>query len=404
MEKKVSILYIGNTAEAINELSTHPDISLTHGSHWMAAKKLLKSGYRPDAILCEQIVLGGTAFSIHEEIRLDPEQAINNIAFILICHEFKEDIFKKAFNKDMRPYNLAIDDFYVLPLPDLNGLVNRIRFLVEYRKKEKEVPEWHMPLIKIVFDKVVASIALLAVSPILLIAAMAIRIESKGKVYYTSKRMGHGLEAFEFYKLRSMRVGAEAEHEKLSQEKNQYMTADKFAEIDFDKECPRCKERTDGTPCSVLLECDQDRKICDYNYAKQKEEIFNKNATFVKISNDPRVTRVGKFIRNTSIDELPQLINVIIGDMSIVGNRPLPLKEAHQLTKGLIAKRFHAPAGITGLWQVELRGKGGQMSETERKKLDNDYADHFSGNKYSFRYDLKLIFRTAKALFQKDSV
>ena len=116
------------------------------------------------------------------------------------------------------------------------------------------------------------------------------------------------------------------------------------------------------------------------------------------------MTKVGKFIRNTSIDELPQLINVIKGDMSIVGNRPLPVYEGNLLTKGLIMKRFGAPAGITGLWQVELRGRGGVMSESEREDLDNQYADHFTGNNYSFWYDLKLILRTARALFQKDSV
>jgi len=124
----------------------------------------------------------------------------------------------------------------------------------------------------------------------------------------------------------------------------------------------------------------------------------------VKISNDPRVTRVGKFIRNTSIDELPQLINVIKGDMSIVGNRPLPVYEAELLTEDILSKRFLAPAGITGLWQVELRGKGGIMSEAERMNLDNEYAEHFIGNNYSFWFDMKLILRTIPALLQKESV
>ncbi|MGL1330305.1 sugar transferase, partial [Vibrio parahaemolyticus] len=71
-------------------------------------------------------------------------------------------------------------------------------------------------------------------------------------------------------------------------------------------------------------------------------------AAFFKLKDDPRITKVGKFIRNTSIDELPQLWNVIIGDMSIVGNRPLPLYEAEKLTTDKYAMRFMAPAGITG--------------------------------------------------------
>ena len=124
----------------------------------------------------------------------------------------------------------------------------------------------------------------------------------------------------------------------------------------------------------------------------------------MKIVDDPRITRVGKFIRNTSIDELPQLINVIKGDMSIVGNRPLPVYEAELLTEDALSKRFLAPAGITGLWQVELRGKGGNMSEEERKRLDNEYADHFRGNNFSFWYDIKLILRTIPALLQRSAV
>lgn len=107
---------------------------------------------------------------------------------------------------------------------------------------------------------------------------------------------------------------------------------------------------------------------------------------------------MGKFIRNTSIDELPQLWNVIIGDMSIVGNRPLPLYEAEKLTSDRYALRFLAPAGITGLWQVEKRGKG-EMSEDERLMLDNKYAEN-----HSFVNDIRLILKTIPALFQSENV
>ena len=85
--------------------------------------------------------------------------------------------------------------------------------------------------------------------------------------------------------------------------------------------------------------------------------------------------------------------------MSIVGNRPLPLYEAELLTSDDWSARFLGPAGITGLWQVELRGKKGEMLEEERKYLDNQYARNFS-----FMGDIKLIFRTIPALFQKDNV
>eukprot|EP01136_Pigoraptor_vietnamica_P014326 Opistho-1_new@56395 len=122
------------------------------------------------------------------------------------------------------------------------------------------------------------------------------------------------------------------------------------------------------------------------------------DAAFIKIKDDPRITKVGKFIRNTSMDELPQLWNVFIGDMSIVGNRPLPLYEAEKITSDKYALRFMAPAGITGLWQVEKRGRG-EMSEEERLNLDNNYA-----KTHSFLNDIRLILRTIPALFQSENV
>ena len=133
----------------------------------------------------------------------------------------------------------------------------------------------------------------------------------------------------------------------------------------------------------------------DFN-KKKNEEIQN---AFVKIENDPRITKVGAFIRKYSIDELPQLFNILRGDMSIVGNRPLPLYEAERLTADNCIDRFMAPAGLTGLWQVEERGKGGDMSAEERKQLDIRY-----GQTYCFSLDMKIIFRTLTAFVQKDNV
>ena len=133
----------------------------------------------------------------------------------------------------------------------------------------------------------------------------------------------------------------------------------------------------------------------DFNKEK-KEEIEN---AFVKIENDPRVTKVGKFIRKTSIDELPQLFNILKGDMSVVGNRPLPLYEAEKLTADASIDRFMAPAGLTGLWQVEERGKGGMMSAEERKQLDITY-----GQTYNFMLDMKILLRTFTSMIQKGNV
>jgi len=401
MENLLKILYIGRSTEGISDLRTHTDVSVIHKSNALEAVNYLKSGNIPDAVLSELAISGGDGFEMHQWLRDRPE--FDRVAFILIKHEFKEDLYKKAFiNK--------VDDFFVLPLPSAEKMVGRIRFLVEFRQKYSLVSfvnndlqdiKYVMPLSKRMFDLAVAISALIVLSPILLLIVLAIRLESKGKVYYTSKRVGR--EPFDFYKLRSMKVGADKELNKLAKDKNQYASASEQSEIDFSKPFPLCAKLTEEKSCSPILHIGP-HEICDYWYNTQKREVAKTKSAFIKIVDDPRITKVGKFIRNTSIDELPQLINVIKGDMSIVGNRPLPVYEAELLTRGLMSKRFLAPAGITGLWQVELRGKGGVMSEDERMRLDNEYADHFIGNNYSFWYDLKLILRTVPALFQKDTV
>ena len=124
----------------------------------------------------------------------------------------------------------------------------------------------------------------------------------------------------------------------------------------------------------------------------------SKAPTFMKLANDPRVTGIGKIIRKTSIDELPQLINVLKGDMSIVGNRPLPLYEAEKLTVDGWSTRFRAPAGLTGLWQISKRGKS-DMSVEERIQMDIDYAKD-----YSIWMDLKIILKTLPAMIQEEAV
>ena len=131
--------------------------------------------------------------------------------------------------------------------------------------------------------------------------------------------------------------------------------------------------------------------------------IFTKallfSSSFCLLKSLSAMTKVGRFIRKYSIDELPQLFNILKGDMSIVGNRPLPLYEAEKLTIDSSIDRFMAPAGLTGLWQVEERGKGGLMSAEERKQLDITY-----GQTYSFLLDMKIILRTLTAFVQKGNV
>ena len=112
-----------------------------------------------------------------------------------------------------------------------------------------------------------------------------------------------------------------------------------------------------------------------------------------------RLTKFGKLLRSTSLDELPELFNILKGDMSIVGNRPLPLYEAELLTSDEHIDRFMGPAGLTGLWQVEKRGEAGKLSAEERKQLDIKYAKTFS-----FWLDIKIILKTVTAFIQKENV
>lgn len=399
MENQIKILYIGSLNENIEELNKGVNITVIQAENLLKAVNSFRLEEYPDCIICEAAIPGGDAFEMFKWIRERPK--FNGVPFILVSPEFKDEFYTRAFK-------LGIGDYFVSPLPPVASLINRIEFLIGFRKKNSpnitEITkgvEYKMPVSKRIFDVLVAFFALLVLSPILLIIIIAIRLESKGKVYYISKRVGR--KPFDFYKLRSMRTGSDADLAKLAKEKNQYNTATKQAEIDFTAPCPRCSELPEGQTCSPILHI-KNYQICDYWYNVQKKEVAKSKSAFIKIVDDPRITRVGKIIRNTSIDELPQLINVLKGDMSIVGNRPLPVYEAELLTKDAMSKRFLAPPGITGLWQVELRGRGGDMSEEERMRLDNEYADHFVGNNYSFWYDMKLILRTVPALFQKDTV
>jgi lipopolysaccharide/colanic/teichoic acid biosynthesis glycosyltransferase len=399
MNPILNILYIGNSPEYFQVINQNKNITFTAIENSIQATNYLNSNTPPDAIICNYNLPGNNGIFLFDWIRKNSDY--NAIPFLLLAKEFNSDVYKLAFKK-------RVDDYYVTSVTNPGDIISRIEFLHQHKKSTKTVrlPEtnentYRMPLSKRIFDIFVATSVLLVASPFLVLILIAIKLESKGKVYYISKRVGR--KTFDFYKLRSMRTGSDELLKKLAKEKNQYNTTQKPVNNLLELPCPRCSKLPEGETCSPVMYIDT-HEICDYWFNVQKIEASKSNSTFVKIVDDPRVTRVGKFIRNTSIDELPQLINVLKGDMSIVGNRPLPVYEAEMLTADSLSKRFLAPPGITGLWQVELRGKGGNMSEEERMRLDNEYADHFKGDNYSFWYDLKLILRTIPALLQKGSV
>lgn len=245
---------------------------------------------------------------------------------------------------------------------------------------------------KRIFDITVSGTALLCLAPVMGLIAIAITLESKGPVFYAAPRAGMGFKRFKLYKFRTMFSGADQKLKDLAH-------LNMYAQPSFTEEnlndCIECK--TLGVSCSPLLITPDGSMICE-RLMKLKNETKNAG-TFFKIANDPRITPIGKFLRNTSLDELPQFFNVLIGDMSLVGNRPLPIYEAEKLTNDMAAMRFVAPAGITGLWQVTKRGNKGEMSDEERISLDNSYALHGS-----LWFDIKLMIRTVPALLQSENV
>ena len=285
---------------------------------------------------------------------------------------------------------------------------DRESIMFDEQVSKKHILRLKIPMWKRTFDIVFSLLAIIVLSPVFLITWIAIKLESPGPALYTSKRVGTNYEIFNFLKFRSMYTDAEKRLKEVSKEVgNQY--AEKSEEEQKGVITAPLGDEAEmmmmdmGMESEMMISDDEvmlvgdDFVVAESDFNKEKEEEIN-NA-FVKIENDPRVTKVGRFIRKTSIDELPQLFNILRGDMSVVGNRPLPLYEAEKLTADASIDRFMAPAGLTGLWQVEERGKGGNMSAEERKQLDITY-----GQTYNFALDMKIIFRTITSMFQKSNV
>ena len=187
-------------------------------------------------------------------------------------------------------------------------------------------------------DTVLSLIAFIILSPLLLITALAVKISSPGPVLFKQQRLGLHGKVFTIYKFRSMYKDAE------------------------------------------------ERK-------KELESQNEMNGFMFKMKEDPRITKVGKFIRKTSIDELPQFYNVLKGDMSLVGTRPPTVDEFRQYESHQ-KRRLSAKPGITGLWQVSGRNEIKDFEDVV--KLDVQYIDN-----WSIGLDIKIILKTIKVVFEK---
>lgn len=287
------------------------------------------------------------------------------------------------------------------------GVQSKLRYYTELSVRLRSLEQENQPVGSAVFvlpwwkraiDIAVSLGALLVLLPLLVIIALLIVLDSKGPIFYRSLRAGTNFHVFGMLKFRTMRVRADqqlkdlAHHNIYAKNEQTPTTGDEIVdEATF--LCSACREK--GMSCQRPL-FDEYQSVCEKIYLRENEE----GAKFLKFRNDPRITRLGTFLRNSSIDELPQLVNILVGDMSLVGNRPLPLYEAEKLTTNEFAERFSGPAGLTGLWQVKKRAKGqGPMSDKERTELDIDYARTFS-----FKTDIFIIWKTLFSLWQKENV
>lgn len=387
---KLKVAYIEkDTPTAISFIKTYGmKLSIIAFEDNPSGLKWIRKGNQPDLVIVNE-ESGG--FEFLEKVKSSP--FLKDIPVLIVTQHLTEEKKQKAFQ--MR----ALDIF---PVNDANRNLDIVFDYLQRRKAyshskadtdspTQNLPEVRIPLWKRSIDLAVAGSALVALSPLLGVVSLLIYLDSPGPVFYYSKRVGAGYRVFNMYKFRSMRIGADKEIASLAS-KNIYDNAP-AAKSEGNTRCNECQLA--GIDCKSPLFV-EGKSVCEQEYILSKHQ----KATFMKFREDPRITRLGQFLRNSSIDELPQLFNILRGDMSLVGNRPLPLYEAEKLTTTDYIKRFAGPAGLTGLWQVMKRAKGQtRMSDKERILLDVKYAETFS-----LKIDIDIILKTLTAVWQKENV
>jgi exopolysaccharide biosynthesis polyprenyl glycosylphosphotransferase len=195
---------------------------------------------------------------------------------------------------------------------------------------------WQL-IMKRVIDIVGGTAFLLALAPLFAVVTLLIRLDSKGPVFFAQERVGLNKRRFRMLKFRTMVGGADQQQHML-------------------------------------------------------EHLNEAEGPVFKIKNDPRITRVGRLLRRFSIDELPQLVNVLKGDMSLVGPRPLPVRDVERIDVRWQKRRFSIKPGITCLWQVNGRSN---IGFSEWVRMDLDYID-----RWSLGLDLLILIKTIPAVFK----
>ena len=201
---------------------------------------------------------------------------------------------------------------------------------------------WGNKILKKIFDIVLSVPLFLVLLPVIIILAALVKFGSKGSVFYVTDRIGKDGSLFKFYKFRTMYIGGD----------------------------------------EIL------KKVLSHSKSKKKEWD-----TYFKLKDDPRVTGFGKFLRKYSLDELPQILNIIKGDMSLIGPRPYLPRESNAIGDYADVITQVAP-GVTGLWQVSGRNK---MTFKERLVMDSWYIQN-----WSLWLDVVILIKTVKAVFKRE--
>lgn len=333
-------------------------------SQWVLANGL------PDAVICERNLPGGDGFEFHN-FWVEQFDIKKSIPFILLDDEKNQETVAKVLQNE-------IDDIYTKPT-EIETIARRILELKKNKQQNNKdivstvptVNHYETSFLKRTFDIIVASFGLLLYSPVLLIAIIAIRLESKGKVWSVSKKVGTGYMVFDYYMLRSTFTLSERRLKDLVHLKH-----------------PKKEVLTDYS---------------DISSNKNQQAGNQASPAFVKLEEDPLITRVGHIIQKSGIDGIPVLINVLKGNMSVVGNKPLPIYEAELLTTNDLTNRINGPVGITGFWRIKSRRRLKKMSHEERRVLENKYSK-ITKRKFSFWKDTWIILRTIPAVFRKRNV
>jgi exopolysaccharide biosynthesis polyprenyl glycosylphosphotransferase len=204
-------------------------------------------------------------------------------------------------------------------------------------------------LVKRTSDILIALCTLMLFAPVWLLIALVIKLDSDGPIFYVQERVGMDGRIFPVYKFRTMRIGSDEEIHKEYQRK--------------------------------------------FIAGREEANLGNADRPTYKLHNDPRITRIGRVLRRLSLDEVPQLLNVLRGDMSVVGPRPpIPYEvEAYELWH---RKRLDMKPGLTGLWQVSGRNR---LPFEEMVRLDLFYIEN-----WSVLFDIKIILRTVLVIFRGD--